>query len=108
MRSAWRHRYPPRCGEKPEILADLETVLDYCESQITALLAVTHTGQEGDPLDFESKVLHAGMIDQVGMEVADLAQISALGTRKPTRMPRLPRLDGHGRYHKTGHSRYRP
>ncbi len=70
------------CGEKPEILADLETVLDYCESQITALLAVTHTGQEGDPLDFESKVLHAGMIDQVGMEVADLAQISALGYPK--------------------------
>ena len=70
------------CGEKPEILADLETVLDYCESQITALLAVTHTGQEGDPLDFESKVLHAGMIDHVGMEVADLAQISALGYPK--------------------------
>src|SRR5208337_2580304 len=23
------------CGEKPKILADLETVLDYCESQIT-------------------------------------------------------------------------
>ncbi|MFZ1898163.1 CO dehydrogenase/acetyl-CoA synthase complex subunit alpha [Methanoregula sp.] len=70
------------CGEKPGTLADLETVLDYCESQITSLLAVTHTGQEGDPLDFESKVLHAGMIDQVGMEVADLAQISALGYPK--------------------------
>jgi acetyl-CoA decarbonylase/synthase complex subunit alpha len=70
------------CGEKPQILADLETVLDYCESQITALLATTHTGQEGNYLDFESKVLHAGMIDQVGMEVADLAQISALGYPK--------------------------
>jgi acetyl-CoA decarbonylase/synthase complex subunit alpha len=70
------------CGEKPETLADLESILDYCESQITALLAVTHTGQEGDPLDFESKVLHAGMIDHVGMEVADLAQISALGYPK--------------------------
>ncbi|MDD1703092.1 MAG: CO dehydrogenase/acetyl-CoA synthase complex subunit alpha [Methanoregula sp.] len=67
------------CGEKPETLADLETALDYCESQITQLLAVTHTGQEGNALDFESKVLHAGMIDQVGMEVADLAQVSALG-----------------------------
>ncbi|HNX17874.1 MAG TPA: CO dehydrogenase/acetyl-CoA synthase complex subunit alpha [Methanoregula sp.] len=70
------------CGEKPETLADLEAILDYCESQITALLSVTHTGQEGDPLDFESKVLHAGMIDHVGMEVADLAQISALGYPK--------------------------
>jgi len=70
------------CGEKPQTLADLETILDYCESQITSLLAATHTGQEGDSLDFESKVLHAGMIDQVGMEVADLAQISALGYPK--------------------------
>ena len=70
------------CGEKPKTLGDLETILDYCESQITALLSATHTGQEGDPLDFESKVLHAGMIDQVGMEVADLAQISALGYPK--------------------------
>jgi len=70
------------CGEKPQTLADLETVLDYCESQITALLAATHTGQEGNYLDFESKVLHAGMIDQVGMEAADLAQISALGYPK--------------------------
>ncbi|MFW6110866.1 MAG: CO dehydrogenase/acetyl-CoA synthase complex subunit alpha, partial [Thermoproteota archaeon] len=32
--------------------------------------------------DFESKVLHAGMVDQVGMEIADLAQISVLGLPK--------------------------
>jgi acetyl-CoA decarbonylase/synthase complex subunit alpha len=70
------------CGIKPETLGDLETVLDYLENQVTQLLSVTHTGQEGDPLDFESKVLHAGMIDQVGMEVADIAQISAFGYPK--------------------------
>lgn len=70
------------CGIKPETLGDLEQVLEYCEKQVTQLLAVTHTGQEGNNLDFESKVLHAGMIDQVGMEVADIAQISAFGFPK--------------------------
>ena len=70
------------CGIRPAVLGDLEQVLDYCESQVTSLLAVTHTGQEGNNLDFESKVLHAGMIDLVGMEVADIAQVSALGFPK--------------------------
>lgn len=70
------------CGIRPEVLGDLEQVLDYCENQVTQLLAVTHTGQEGDALDFESKVLHAGTIDLVGMEVADIAQVSALGFPK--------------------------
>ncbi|MCP8323313.1 MAG: CO dehydrogenase/acetyl-CoA synthase complex subunit alpha [Candidatus Methylarchaceae archaeon HK02M2] len=69
-------------GEKPETLGDLEEVLDYVEKQVTQLLASTHTGQEGDNLDFESKVFHAGMIDQVGMEIADLAQISVYGFPK--------------------------
>lgn len=67
------------CGIRPEKLGDLESVLDYLENQVTNLLAAAHTGQEGDHLDFESKVLHAGMIDQVGMEVADLAQVSSFG-----------------------------
>ena len=33
-------------------------------------------------LDFESKAMHVGMIDHVGMEVGDIAQISALGFPK--------------------------
>lgn len=70
------------CGIKPARLGDLEGILDYCERQVTQLLACTHTGQEGDPLDFESKVLHAGMVDLLGMEVADIAQVSALGFPK--------------------------
>ncbi|MDD1706725.1 MAG: CO dehydrogenase/acetyl-CoA synthase complex subunit alpha, partial [Methanoregulaceae archaeon] len=61
---------------------DLEEVLDYLENQLTQLLSVTHTGQEGSSLDFESKVFHAGMIDQVAMEVADIAQISVFGFPK--------------------------
>ncbi len=79
------------CGIKPETLGDLEEVLDYCEKQVTQLLAVTHTGQEGNNLDFESKVFHAGMIDHVGMEVADLAQISALAF--PRSDPESPLVD---------------
>jgi acetyl-CoA decarbonylase/synthase complex subunit alpha len=70
------------CGIKPQKLKDLEDALDYCEGQVTHLLSATHTGQEGSNIDFESKVLHAGMVDQVGMEVADLAQISVLGFPK--------------------------
>jgi acetyl-CoA decarbonylase/synthase complex subunit alpha len=69
-------------GIRPETLGDLEEVLEYCETQITHLLSVAHTGQEGNNLDFESKAFHAGMVDQVGMEVADIAQISTLGFPK--------------------------
>jgi acetyl-CoA decarbonylase/synthase complex subunit alpha len=63
-------------GIKPETIGDLEDVLEYCEKEITHLLSVAHTGQEGNNLDFESKAFHAGMVDQVGMEIADIAQIS--------------------------------
>jgi len=70
------------CGIRPKTLGDLEDVLDYLENQLTHLLSITHTGQEGNNLDFESKVFHAGMIDQVGMEVADIAQIAAYGFPK--------------------------
>jgi len=70
------------CGIKPKTLGDLEEVLDYLEEQIVHLLSATHTGQEGDNIDFESKVFHAGMLDQVGMEVADMAQIACYGFPK--------------------------
>lgn len=69
-------------GIKPRTLGDLEDALDYCETEIVHLLSATHTGQEGNNLDFESKVLHAGMIDHVSMEIADIAQISAYGFPK--------------------------
>ncbi|MCQ1539413.1 CO dehydrogenase/acetyl-CoA synthase complex subunit epsilon [Methanocalculus taiwanensis] len=79
------------CGMKPETLGDLETVLDYSEQQITSLLACTHTGQEGNPLDLESKVLHTGMIDHLSMEVADIAQVSAYDLPKAD--PNAPLVD---------------
>jgi len=79
------------CGIRPKTLKDVEDALDYCEEQVTHLLSATHTGQEGSNLDFESKVLHAGMVDQVGMEIADLAQISVLGFPKAD--PEAPLTD---------------
>jgi len=79
------------CGIRPKKLKDLEDALDYCEEQVTTLLAATHTGQEGSNLDFESKVLQAGMVDQVGMEIADLAQISVFGF--PKAEPEAPLVD---------------
>lgn len=69
-------------GMKPETLGDLKKALEYVYKEITHLLDSTHFGQEGSPLDFESKALHAGMLDHVGMEVADIAQI--VGFNYPT------------------------
>ncbi len=65
------------CGMKPETLADLKTALDYVEEEIVQMIDSLHTGQEGEYIDFESKALNAGMLDHVGMEVADIAQIAA-------------------------------
>jgi acetyl-CoA decarbonylase/synthase complex subunit alpha len=62
-------------GIKPTKMSDFLEVLDYAEEQITHLLSAAHTGQEGNVIDFESKALHASMIDQMFMEVADIAQI---------------------------------
>ncbi len=69
-------------GIRPQTLGDLADVLDYTESQITHCLSAAHTGQEGNNLDFESKAFHAGRMDQVGMEIADIAQISTLNLPK--------------------------
>ncbi len=64
------------CGYKPKTMKDLEIALDYVDMQIMHCLGAGHTGQEGSALDFESKALHLGMCDFVGMEIADLAQIA--------------------------------
>jgi len=79
------------CGVKPETLGDLEEVLDYAENQLTHLLAATHTGQEGSSVDFESKVFHAGMIDHIGLEVGDIAQVAVFGFPKAD--PDAPLVD---------------
>ncbi|MEE8355146.1 MAG: CO dehydrogenase/acetyl-CoA synthase complex subunit alpha [Candidatus Bathyarchaeia archaeon] len=79
------------CGIRPKTIKDLEDVLDYIETQLIELIAVTHTGQEGDPLDFESKTFHAGMLDHLALEVADLEQIATLGLPKGD--PETPLVD---------------
>ncbi|MHC1567721.1 MAG: CO dehydrogenase/acetyl-CoA synthase complex subunit alpha [Candidatus Syntropharchaeia archaeon] len=65
-------------GIIPKKLGDLKEVIKYMVGQVPDLIAALHIGQEGNYLDFESKALHAGMIDALAMETADIAQICAL------------------------------
>ena len=78
-------------GLKPETLGDLKIVIEYVYKEITHLLDSTHFGQEGSFLDYESKALHASMLDHVGMEVADIAQI--VGFNFPTSVADTPMID---------------
>lgn len=78
-------------GMRPRTLEDASIILDYCETQMTHTLSATATGQEGNWMDFESKVFHAGMIDQLSMEIADLAQVSTLGM--PQADPNAPLVE---------------
>lgn len=70
------------CGVRPKTIGDFEDVLNYVDTQIVNLVSSCHTGQEGNNLDYESKVLHAGMLDHVALEVADLEQIATLNLPK--------------------------
>lgn len=72
-------------GLKPETLGDLRLAVEYVERELIHLISALHTGQEGSYLDYESKALHAGMLDHVAMEAADIAQIT--GFRYPTSVP---------------------
>ena len=64
-------------GLRPKTLADLKKALQYVEGELVHLVAACHTGQEGSDIDFNSKSMHAGMLDFVAMEVSDIAQITA-------------------------------
>jgi CO dehydrogenase/acetyl-CoA synthase alpha subunit len=66
------------CGFKPEVLSDMKIVTSYINREITSLLSVLNMGQEGEWIDFESKTLHAGMLDNLALEVVDMSQIAAL------------------------------
>ncbi|MFQ5892284.1 MAG: 4Fe-4S dicluster domain-containing protein, partial [Candidatus Methanofastidiosia archaeon] len=78
-------------GFKPKTISDLEVVLDYIEKNLTSLSSAVLPWQEGSYLDFESKQLHAGMLDLLGMEVGDIAQISAMNLAKGD--PNAPLVD---------------
>ena len=75
-------------GLKPESMRDLRTAVEYVERQLIHLISALHTGQEGSNIDYESKALHAGMLDHVAMEIADVAQIS--GFKYPTSVAETP------------------
>ena len=64
-------------GARPHFLKDLPPLLDAVDAQLVDLLAATHFGGEPDTFDLESKTFHAGTMDLVVLEVADLAQSSA-------------------------------
>ncbi len=70
------------CGFRPRTVKDLEIALDYVEKEITHVLGAAHTGQETSAFDFESKALHMGMNDFVGMEIADIVQMAGYGFPK--------------------------
>lgn len=78
-------------GLKPETLGDLKHAIEYVYKEIAHLLDSTHMGQEGSALDYESKALHASMLDHVGMEVADIAQI--VGFDFPTSVADTPLVE---------------
>lgn len=87
-------------GLKPETLGDLRTAIEYVERGLIHLVSSTHTGQEGNNLDFENKALHAGMLDHVAMEAADIAQI--VGYKYPTSVADTPLVElGWGAIDKT-------
>jgi acetyl-CoA decarbonylase/synthase complex subunit alpha len=69
--------YQTIMGSKPKSFKDFNEGLYYLEEEVVQLLAATHTGQEGAFIDFESKALHAGMLDLLGMEICDMLQIVA-------------------------------
>lgn len=66
-------------GLKPENLGDLRKAIEYVEREMIHLVSATHMGQEGSYRDFESKAFHAGMLDHVALEAADIAQIVGYG-----------------------------
>ncbi|MFH1087803.1 MAG: acetyl-CoA decarbonylase/synthase complex subunit alpha, partial [Chloroflexota bacterium] len=78
-------------GLKPKTLGDLKKAMEYVSGQLIHLVSALHTGNEGSSLDYESKALHAGMLDMVSMEAADLAQISAF--KYPTSVANTPLVE---------------
>lgn len=70
------------CGSNPKTLGEMGVILGYVERELTHLLSSVNYGTEASPEDFISKALHTGMLDSLALEVADVAQISALNLPK--------------------------
>lgn len=69
-------------GLQPKTLGDLKPVMEYVEEELGQMLATIHAGQEGAAIDYDNKSMLAGVLDHVGMEVSDVAQVTALGFPK--------------------------
>jgi len=69
-------------GQQPTTLGDLKPIMEYVEEELGQLLATIHAGQEGAAIDYDNKSMVAGLLDHVGMEVSDIAQVTALGFPK--------------------------
>ena len=69
-------------GCKPKNLGELKEILAYTERQLVHLLSSINFGTEASPEDFVSKMFHTGMLDNLAMEIADIAQISAMNMPK--------------------------
>src|SRR3990172_2675370 len=69
-------------GSKLKNIGELKEMLAYIERQLVHLLSSINFGTEASPEDFVSKMLHAGMLDNLAMELADIAQISAMNMPK--------------------------
>ncbi len=64
-------------GLSPKTLGECRAPMEYVEEQLTQLLATIHAGQESAEIDYDSKALFSGSLDHVGMEVSDIAQVTA-------------------------------
>lgn len=69
-------------GTAPQNLGNMEEVLSYAERELAHLLSSINYGTEASPEDFISKALHAGMLDNLVLEIADIVQITALNLPK--------------------------
>ena len=69
-------------GKQPKTLGELKPIMEYVEEELGQLLATIHAGQEGAAIDYDNKSMHGRILDHVGMEVSDIAQVTALGFPK--------------------------
>src|SRR3989338_4187303 len=69
-------------GCKPANIGEMRDIVVYIEGQLTHLLSSVNFGTEASHEDFVSKMFHAGMLDNLAMELADVAQISAMNMPK--------------------------
>ncbi|MDD3317335.1 MAG: CO dehydrogenase/acetyl-CoA synthase complex subunit alpha [Methanosarcina sp.] len=69
-------------GRQPKTLGELKPIMEYVEEEVGQLLATVHAGQEAAAIDYDNKAMMAGYLDHVGMEVSDIAQVTALGFPK--------------------------